>query len=265
MGRALEILQGYVTAPSTTYTALTMSSGNSLTVRNAEPGSEILLLNMWAKSQTAGRFRVRSPLLHDNVQGIRIYSVAALPLLGLPMGFKQQLEAQDTLIAELTGSATGGDLELGCLLLYYASLPGVDADLRSPEDVLGNMVNIVCVENTISSGTGGVWAGGEAINAETDLLRANTDYAILGYLCGVISAAIRYRASAWGNLGIGGPGPANEYEETRNFFVNLSRKTGLPLIPVFNSADRANVLIDCAQDEDGADPIVTTILAELPS
>ena len=111
--------------------AMTMASGNSLTVRNATPNSQIALVNMWAHVQAAGIFRVRSPKLHDNVQGIRYRMVSADPVPLMPLGASQQLWAQDTLIAEIAGSAVGGQIEQGQLLIWYADSPGSNARLTN--------------------------------------------------------------------------------------------------------------------------------------
>jgi len=263
MPKALEIIGGYATAPSTTATGLTMFTGNSLTIRNAPLDSVVKLLQAWVDVQGAGYFRIRSPRLHDNVQGIRLYTVVSEVQPLLPMFSGQKLIAQDTLVAEITGSATAGDLESACMLLYYDNLPGVDARLASVEDVLRRLVNIVTVENTLSLGTGGGWSGEEALNAELDLLKANTDYALLGYLVSAECAAVRWRGVDTGNLGVGGPGTETNKELTAEWFVRLSRQFGLPLIPVFNSANKAGILVDGAQDENGTDVTLTSILGEI--
>jgi len=263
MARALEIIGGYATAPSTTVTALTMFAGNSLTIRNAPLESDVKLLQVWADVQGAGYLRIRSPRLHDNVQGIRLYTVVSEVQPLLPMGAAQKLIPQDTLIAEITGSATTGDIESALMLLFYSNLPGVDARLASWEDVLRRMVNIVTVENTLSLGTGGGWSGEEALNAEFDLLKANTDYALLGYQVSAECAAVRWRGVDTGNLGVGGPGCETLKELTADWFVRLSKAFGLPLIPVFNSANKAGILVDGAQDENGTDTTLTSILAEI--
>src|SRR5688572_9967463 len=70
-GACLELLTGFVTAPDTTQTALTMATGNSLTVRAAGPNSLAKLLTLWVDVQLRGIFRLRSPKLHDNNQGLR--------------------------------------------------------------------------------------------------------------------------------------------------------------------------------------------------
>lgn len=263
MGQALELLTGFVTAPSTTLTALTMASGNSLTVRNAAAESKVSLVQLWADNQSAGILRLRSPQLHDNVEGLRFRVVASEVDPLLPSGALQPLRAQDPLVAELSGSATAGDIETACILIHYADLPGVSGRFIDPVALAERVVNVLTVENSIATGTAGGYSGEEAINAEFGLLKANKDYALLGYHVSAECAAVRYRGVDLGNLGLGGPGNDTDKHITGRWFIHLSEATGLPLIPVFNSANAAGILIDCAQDEVGTDVIVSTILAEL--
>jgi hypothetical protein len=75
--------------------------------------------------------------------------------------------------------------------------------------------------------------------------------------------AVRWVGADIGNLGIGGPGNETDKHLTEDWFVKLSRMTGLPLIPVFNSANKTGILVDGAQDENGTDSILTSIFAEL--
>lgn len=263
MGAALELLAGFVTAPSTTFTALTMGSGNSATIRNSPDGKKIALLQAWADNQGAGNFRIRSPKLHDNVQGIRLGVVLSEVLPLIPGGIMQKLYSQDVLTLELTGSATAADIESAALLVYYEDLPGIAARLITVDDLMKRMVHIFTVENSLALGTAGGYSGEEALNAEFDQFKANTDYALIGYLCSAECAAVRWRGSDTGNLGVGGPGTETMRHLTARWFVHLSEKHNLPLIPVFNSANKAGVLIDGVQDENGTDVIVTTIMAEL--
>jgi hypothetical protein len=269
-GAALELLTGIVTAPDTTQTALTMNAGNSLTVRNAPIASGARLLTAWVDAQLRGILRVRSPNLHDNVQGMRFDTIASevQPLID-PM-FSQPLIPQDTLTVDLSGSATAGDIETASLLVYYPDLPGISARLVSPQEVAQRKVNIVTVENSLATGTAGGYSGEEALNADFDLLKANTDYALLGYLVSPVAgqtvgecACVRWRGEATGNLGVGGPGTDTDRWLTHRWFVWLSERTGLPLIPVFNSASRAAILLDAGQDENGLDILVTSIFAQL--
>ena len=268
---ALELLTGFVTAPDTTQTALTMAVGNSLTIRNAAPDAQVKLLTAWVDKQLRGILRIRSPKLADGVQGLRFADVASevQPIFD-PM-FAQRLYPQDTLSVDLSGSATGGDIETACLLIYYPDLPGSGARLFSPADIKNRMTgNIFSVENSLATGTAGGYSGEEAINADFDLMKANTDYALLGYLLSPVAgqtvgecACVRWRGVDTGNLGVGGPGTDTDRWLTHRWFVWLSERTGLPLIPVFNSANKGGILVDAAQDENGLDVIVNSIFAEL--
>lgn len=263
MGRALEIIAGQATAPSTTLTGLTMNSGNSLTVRNAPLESDVRLISAWVDVQGAGQFRIRSPKLHDNVQGIRFDTTVGDTAPLIPFGVSQKLIPQDVLIAEIAGSATAGDIESAAMLIYYANLPGSDARLVTWEDVQRRAVNIVTVENSLATGTAGGWSGEEAINAEFDLLQANTDYALIGYTVDTEALAVRWRGADTANLGVGGPGNETLKHVTAEWFKRQSMAHGLPLIPVFNSANKGGILVDAHQDENGADTTVNSIFVQL--
>lgn len=269
-GVALEVLAGLVTAPDTTQTNLTMNTGNSLTIRNAAPDSAVKLLTAWVDVQLRGILRIRSPKMHDNVQGLRFDTIASevQPLID-PM-FPERLFPQDTLTVDLSGSATASDIESAALLVYYPDLPGQAARLMTPQQVKDRFVRLFTVENSLATGTAGGWSGEEAINADFDLMRANTDYALLGYLLSPVAGqtvgeclAVGWRGVDTANLRVGGPGTDTDRWLTNRWFVWLSERTGLPCIPVFNSANRAGILVDAHQDENGLDVLVTSIFAEL--
>jgi hypothetical protein len=269
-GPALEVLTGFVTAPSTTQTALTMATGNSLTIRNAAVDSPVRLLTAWVDAQVRGILRLRSPKLHDNVQGIRVGTNANIVQPLFNPEFSQRLYPQDTLTADLSGSATAGDIETAALLIYYPDLPGSAARFLSPDQLKSRTVNIVSVENSLATGTGGGYSGEEAINADFDLLKNNVDYALIGYEVSPVAgqtdggcAVVRWRGADTANLGVGGPGSDTLKWMTNQWFVWLSECCGLPLIPVFNASNRAGLLLDAAQDENGLDVIVNSIFAEL--
>lgn len=263
MGQALEVLTGGATAPSTTFTALTMSSGNSLTVRNFSQGSNAYIIGLWDYRNSNGNFRVRSPRLHDNVQGIRTYGTAGEQYNYFTSGVSQKLEAQDTLIAEITGSATSGNIEQGAVLVYYENLAGVNGRFINSSELKLRGKNIVVVENTLSVGSSGGYSGEEALNNEFNLLKANTDYALVGALVSANCLCVGWRGADTGNMRVALPGEAGTKSSTSSFFVNLSDKLGVPLIPVINSANINNTLIDAVQNQGGTSVIVSTILVEL--
>jgi hypothetical protein len=263
MPRGLEVIAGQATAPGSTFTALSMNAGNSLTVRNAALNADVRLIQMWAKHQVAGVFRIRSPKLHDNVQGIRVRNPASLAIQMLPWDTYQKLIPQDTLIAEITGSAVGGQFEEAAALIYYSDLPGQAARLTTVDDVQKRGLNIFTVESTLTPGASGGYSGAQAINANFDLFKANTDYALLGYRVDVRCAVVRWTGIDTGNLGVGGPGEPNISDITENWFSWLSRWQNLPLIPVFNSANKFGINVDLMQDQAAAGVVLTSFLVEL--
>lgn len=263
MGRALQVISGFVTAPGATFTAWTLAAGDSLAVRNCPFEAKVQLLSAWADNQAAGALRVRSPKLHDNVQGLRMNVVASVVQPLIPDAFIQRLWPQDQLVVEQTGSAVAADIESGALLVYYEDLPGAEGRFIDVETLRERMVNVVGVENTLALGVAGGYSGEEAINAEFDLLKANTDYALMGYLVSAECATVGWRGVDTGNLRVAGPGCDDVKDVTRNWFVNLSTCFKLPLIPVFNAANKAGFLVDGVQDENGVDVTVVSLLAEL--
>lgn len=263
MGLALEIVSGAVTAPGATFTAWTMATGNSLTVRNTPFDARIQLLNLWGFNQVAGRLRLRSPKLHDNVQGIRAFITATDTKELMPDHFKQMLVPQDTLIVEQTGSGVGGQVESGSLLIWYENLPGADGRFIDEAAFYSRMLNLSYVENTITPTVAGTYSGEQAINASFDNFKANTDYALVGYLVSAICTSVGWRGADTANLRVGGPGDVAGRQYTGDWFLTLAHRYGMPLIPVFNSANKFAFLIDIVQNQALTAVTVTTIVAEL--
>lgn len=263
MGLAMELISGRATAPGATLTALTMAAGNSLTVRNTALTTDIRLIGMWAENNAAGIYRIRSPKLHDNVQGIRYRIDATDPIQLMPNGTWQKLTPQDTLIAEISGSAVGGQIEQGQALIWYSDLPGSQARLANWSDIWPRIVNYLTVEVAITPGVVGGYSGQVAINSTFDLLQANTDYAILGGMTDVRCAAVRITSPDFANFGLGFPG----YMPNRNFparyFYELNTQLGIPTIPIFNSANKNGTLVDIVQDQTGNAVNVTLVLVQL--
>ncbi len=264
MGKALDTILGGVTAVGSTLTALTLASGDSLTVKNAAANSKILLMDAWVQEKNlAGIFRVRSPRLHDNVQGIRsrVPSALVYPLL-FPTK-PQTLIAQDVLIAELSGSTTASAIDSAVLLIYYDDLPGVSGRLISPTDLASRFVETVIVETAITTGTTIGYGTTRALNADFDLLKANTDYALLGGYTDVRATLATLRGPDTGNLRVSFPGELNLKHLTAEWFVRLSNKTGLSLIPVFSSANKAATFAESFVSDAGGTVNANYVFAEL--
>lgn len=265
MGRALELISFQATAPGAGAAFLAVP-GNSLTLRDSR--APIWLVAFWQRRQGGPAFtRLTSPLLHDAVVGMQFTSAAGVSLNY--RGKAQRLFAQDLITAFGSGSATAGDIEQSCFLAAYEDLPGVNANLIEETELMRRGEEVYSWTNTLALGTAGGYSGAEAVNAEQDQFKAVMDYAIIGYEVSVAAAAVRWVSSDFGNLGVGGPaGSAGSAgtgsgELTANWFVDLSRITGMPLIPVFNSANKALTLVDGLTDENGVDAVITTTAVRL--
>lgn len=270
MPQALELVAGQVTAPAGATVQLTMNAGNSSTVRNANLTSVVALIQTWGNFHNVGMWRIRSPKLHDNVQGIR-YRVPALdngPLV-VP-GLFQRLVPQDTLTLEINTAAAAGVIEQAAMLLYYTDLPGNAARLIGIPELLKRTQNMWTTEISIAPGVAGSYSGQVAINSNFDNFKANTDYALVGYQVDVRCTAVRFTSPDFSNLGVGGPGlvaatagTTAVRPVTARWFYHLTEELGIPLIPVFNAANKFGTLVDVMQDNGGAAVVVTAFLHEL--
>jgi hypothetical protein len=261
MGAAWEILNGFVTNPGATITAVTMAPGDSLAVRNFPDASSAYLENLWALSGTAGVVRVRSPRLHDNVQGIRFRTVAAANRLLLGEAERQLLYAQDVLILEQSGGAAESD---ACtLLIRYLDVGGVAARLIDSAQLTARWRNLFNIEVAVGAGAAiGTYATPVAVNATFDLTKANTDYAIIGYETDTAGVSVGIKGVDTGNLRIGGP-MTTERIETRDLFQRLSDASGMPMMPVINAANKGATFVDTFQNVVGLAANITLICAEL--
>lgn len=263
MGRALEVITGRVLNPGAVVTALTANTGSSFTVRDFPGSSKTILKGLWAFSATAGIVRVHSARMHDDIQGLRFRVPANVVRNLIADEAEQPLYPNDILRFEQSGG--GAETDSASMLLYYEDLPGISARLSMWEEIKSRVVNLLTVEvPTAGPATAGDWSAGTAITALTDLLHADTDYAILGYVTDTLCNAVAWSSSDTGNLKVGGPGPL-EPVETRDWFVSLARNTGRPCIPVFNSNNRGSSLGFVATNTAAGTVNVSWQLAQLAS
>lgn len=241
---AWEVMAGFATNPGATFTQTTFTAGQSATVRNTALDSKVILQDMWAKGGTAGVFRIRSPRLHDNVQGIRFQNPIALNQLLLGWYPDQELVPQDQLVTEITGGAA--ETDMGAFLISYDSLPGSDGNYAKWEQVKPRIEHIVTIEvDTTASATVGNWSNGAALNSTFDLTWANSWYAILGYVVSASVTAVAIQGPDIGNLKNGGPGNLSTWD-TRNYFVMRDQFGDTPAIPIINSANKAGTFVFAA-------------------
>lgn len=246
------------------YGAATPAAGDSRQIRNFPDAANAWLIGAFSHHVTSAQpYRIRSPLLHDNVQGLRFFPAELASPGELDPPLSQRLYAQDELIVEASTAPATGVAEIA-LPIYYEQLPGAAARLYSPGDVDGLIRSIkpVLVTLTAASLTFNTWSGA-LLNSAEDLLHANTDYAVLGYTTDQPLAAVAIRGIDTANLRVAGPG-TTRHDETRAYFRRLSYILGLPTIPVINSANVGATFVDAiAAAAPAANPNIVVVLGEL--
>jgi hypothetical protein len=261
MGKAMEVVSGFATNPSTTFTALTMATGDSNAVRNFPNTAQAFIYDQWSAGTNAGYIRTTSPRIHDNVEGITLRRGAATTRSLWSEFAMELLYPQDTLSFSITGGAAETDVMTS--LIYYTDLPGTAARLYNWSELQPRALHMSGVRVSITSGgTAGQYSGSVAINSLVDQFKANTDYAILGGHVQTAVATIGIKSADFGNLRVGFPG-TTEVIDTRSFFVDLNRQLGMPTIPVFNAANKANTIVDCIDTTTATTFVVTLECLEL--
>ena len=261
MGRALRLVTGRVTNPGTAFTALTPNSGDRFAVDNFDVSRSAYLVALWAKAASPGAVRVRSPRLHDNSQAIRLQNANATPFLLFKPPFGQRLYPSDQLTVEMTGGTAETD-SLG-MLWTYEDLPGVDARFADWPSIAGRIRNLVTCEILAPRPTtAGDYGATRPITDQYDVLKANTDYALLGYVVSSDVTAVAIQGPDTGNLRIGGPGHTQQLQ-TVDYFVNLSEQFGAPYIPIINANNRGATQVQIVDNATAGSVAVNLILAEL--
>lgn len=267
LGVGMEVISGAATAPGAVFTAWTVAAGNSLTIRSAPLDSKIYMINAWGFNQVTGAMRIRSPRLHDFQQAMRFRIAATNSDARYPNtgddGFNQPLTSQDTLTVEQTGSAVAGQIEGGSLLVYYTNLPSINARLIGNDVLTKAGQNVLIQEVSITTGITIGYSGQVLITSLFDVFKANTDYALLGAMVDTRVATIRVQGIDTGNLGVGIPGEPTQAHVYSTWFQRLSIASGLPCIPVFNSANKGAILIDAFGNQAAITTVVSLILVEL--
>lgn len=273
MPLAKELVLGYATLSGTGQNALTAGAGQSFTVRNFSTGQAKLLEVVGADSVGAFTMQIKSPKMHDTTYGLQFASTpknyggtsSFNPQSLLPSYVSQTLYATDTLTWTMAGA--NADVVAATLDVYYTDLSGIAARLYSwdtIEPLIVNLAGVIVTPQT--SGTAGAWGTAAALNSGQYNLKADTDYAILGYQVQQPCVAVGIQGTDTGNLIIGGPG---SWDARANgaYFVDESVKyrgtTFAQQIPVINSNNAPGISVNVANLNTSANIEVTLIVAQL--
>jgi hypothetical protein len=225
--------------------------GDSLVIKNNQGPIRPTVLAAWGFQQADGFQQITFPSGHDTTRGYRYAVSAGNTSARLPEGAFMAMTAQEQLSITVGGSATALDQELGCLLVHYPMLPGVQSRAITYSEYLNRLEKLTTIQASVGGTTGGIYVE-ELINFETDLLMANRDYAVIGMEASVPCLAVTLRGTDLGNVRVACPGGTNVDGYQSNFFASLASTFGLPLIPVINSGNRNNTFLGVVQNEAGA-------------
>jgi len=244
MGVALEHISGS-NGNNAGLTNLTMNTGDSLTIRaQTDLTKNIWMLTAWAMVEAAFIFEIHSPRIHDNVHGIRVRGPANNALNEWTLYIPTKMYTLDTLTVQLAGTSGAGSLSPMSMLIYYEDLPGIQARLTTIEDVKKRGVNLMAQEVVVTGAVTANYATAVALNANFDFTKANTDYAVLGFTVDINGGAICLRGADTGNLRVACPGINTLPHVTADWFMRLTKWSGLSCVPIINSNNKAGVLID---------------------
>ena len=262
MGLGLD-LQAFTSTSSGagTFVAATPFTGSIANIRNFAPTDRALLLSFGRKGATVGTGRLRSALMHDDVQGIRVRALAADPTEHTPNWVPNLMYSQDSPLVD--GDGTSAEVEAYTYSIYYSNLPGVAARLHAPGDIIGQIDQIVAQQVTISAVAPPAFAT-SLITSLYNTLKANRDYAVLGFQSDGALAGVGIQGADTGNLIAGFPCPADIWK-TKDIFLRKSQEYGLPLVPVINAANAPSTNLVVYNDVVLASANVTLILGLLRS
>jgi hypothetical protein len=259
----IESLAFTATAPGAGGAAAAAVAGDSLTTRNGKLGTAIRALAIWTDFQAVGFLQIATPTGHDQTRGWRTVVAANDPTPILPLGAPFPFQPQELISATIAGSATAGDVETGCALMFYENMPGLQARLARWDDVKARIVRMTTVQASIVSAAGPGYSGTELITAESNLLRANSNYALLGATCQTTCAGIWLQGPDTANQRVIIPGHSGKAELTSQWFPMLSRAYDLPTIPIISAGNKDSTNIGVITDENAGTFVVSLQLGLL--
>lgn len=238
----------------------------TLSVRGTPGISKAFLAPPWGAWQTAGKMRISSIQFKDNGIGMNFWGVAQDPRPLLPLSSLSLIDlvGQQELRIKMTGSAAGTDLDMGCAPIIYPN-PDQQPSFIGPDEVSRRRISdtILAVPNTITTPTSGAWGTPAAINAEGDPFDSKYDYVVVGYLVSDTVLAVAYSGQVTLKYRWGGPGNAAQPELTSAWFLTWSRAMGYEMMPMFSGSDADKLFVNAITDENGVNPVVTSLLIPL--
>lgn len=264
MGLALDTVLYDVHNAATSAIGLTAAtltnSGDPAQIRSFPDSAFAKMLAVTLHGSGTRQARITSPRMHDNVTGLTFQSSEVPTQFLLPQEVGEPLYSVDTLAVSADAAASSDTVV--ALLNFYANLPGIDAQLKSWDEVKRRMIRLKVMQvAVISSATPGTWVD-TVITTTENQLKADYEYALLGFEESAALSVVGIKGPATGNLRICAPGSAETLDLTE-YFIIMGERHGLPMIPVFKANDRGATNISVASFAASVASNVYAILAQL--
>lgn len=233
-------------------------TGDSLTIRNY--GRAPNIVTGWGTNQTAGFAQLAYPTGHDTTRGFRVGLPAADTVIAVPVGSRLPVTPQEAITGTIAATAVAGDVENFSFLTLYDTDKG--QNLIDWQEVTKRFDRATTIEASLVSSAGPAYSGTALINAGSDLLIANREYALLGFTSRTRVHCIGVIGPDTGNDRIGAPGILRD-EISAQFFKLISAAHGVPMIPVINSGNKGSTSFFVATDENAGTFVITAHLVML--
>lgn len=207
------------------------------------PAKDARLVALCHYKLNSGFTRITSPLLHDTSVGIKLTG-----RLGFDWLYEgcQQLTPGDVLQMQGSGREllpTGHDYVFATI-----AYDGVAAGtFRAPDSLCGRIIEYTSVPIGYLPTEEGVYTGEVTLEDLSSNLKYGSDYVVIGVstegdLDGMPQIGIR--APDWGNLRIGIPAVVGNAFPLHRYFLELSERTGMGLVPQFRADNNSAIVVD---------------------
>lgn len=236
-------------------------AGDSLQMQSI--GTKCAIFAAWATMNVnAGFVQMTSPNSHDRTRGYR----AGLPANTaggqnvLPLGAQIPLTQNETVDVLIGANAVAGDVDQLSYLTVYNEFRG--QTFMDWKEVESKREKETTIEASLVSSAGPGYSGTALINAGSDLLIPNREYALLGFSSRTAVHCIGIVGPDTGNARLGCPGFLR-HEVTQQWFKLLSAAHGEPFIPVIQANSKGQTSFFVATDENAGTFVVTAHLVLL--
>jgi hypothetical protein len=258
-----EMISGSLLATTAVPVQITMNGTDSKTVRWFADGKKAFLLNLSIlATKSPGEIIVKSPKLHDNNLGIHFTAPQNFNRL-LPYEAMQPMYSQDNLDILFTDTLAAGEWDSVWLEIFYEDLQSNNGNYVGFDAIKGKIKNIVTVEITDTPAGAVGYQTPHNLAFISDLLKANTNYALLGYKTMGSQTLAGFKGPCTGNYRIALPFLTYTPEEERDYFIKQALDTGFPCIPVLNRADVYGTFVDFLEPVGGSSNSIALIFGEL--